>query len=413
LPYLEGFLNLSAYLHPAKDGVKGQKMTSLTMTGRAVWRAPEGRAALLAFGTAFVALALGVLARQAHWLPELGSPAAVIPAQEFADTVAFPESPNSYAPGLADVAGFEAQIAYWPPPAAPLAQTETVSPALEETSDESTRPEKPLDVASLPPSPEIPSFAPMKPLGSDLARYFSAYLAALEAVALQRLNVPADVSKAYGKLAAFDAKLLAEAFVAFSATQAAEAPSFAQSLESGGKNGLTAAAITPYTVSDMSGASEAMARVVAATDALTQLLRTQATRFLDLSRLMQSRSFSAAERGNRARPVRPRSLKDMIGQPGKIPAPGSAPAQSIAKALNLPLGKRILADAALVKLAAGEASMGSSAQSEGKEMARCLHWARLNLDQCLAAAHIPAEEAWCTGTHALADMANCWAVLAP
>lgn len=42
------------------------------------------------------------------------------------------------------------------------------------------------------------------------------------------------------------------------------------------------------------------------------------------------------------------------------------------------------------------------------ESTRCLRWARLNLNQCLAAAHFPSEVAWCTSRHALNDVRVCW-----
>jgi len=43
-----------------------------------------------------------------------------------------------------------------------------------------------------------------------------------------------------------------------------------------------------------------------------------------------------------------------------------------------------------------------------RALTSCLNWARLNLNQCLAAAHFPSEEAWCTGTHGAEDVRVCW-----
>jgi len=48
-----------------------------------------------------------------------------------------------------------------------------------------------------------------------------------------------------------------------------------------------------------------------------------------------------------------------------------------------------------------------------KETSRCMTWARLNLNQCVAAAHFPSEEAWCTGKHALDDVRKCMAIVLP
>jgi hypothetical protein len=47
------------------------------------------------------------------------------------------------------------------------------------------------------------------------------------------------------------------------------------------------------------------------------------------------------------------------------------------------------------------------------ETATCLNWARLNLNQCIAAAHFPSEEAWCAGTHAVEEVRTCWATALP
>ena len=43
----------------------------------------------------------------------------------------------------------------------------------------------------------------------------------------------------------------------------------------------------------------------------------------------------------------------------------------------------------------------------------CLNWARLNLNQCLSAAHFPSEEAWCASKHAVEEVRTCWARALP
>jgi len=56
---------------------------------------------------------------------------------------------------------------------------------------------------------------------------------------------------------------------------------------------------------------------------------------------------------------------------------------------------------------------GAPLSTADKETARCMTWARLNLNQCVAAAHFPSEEAWCTGKHALDDVRKCMATVLP
>lgn len=50
---------------------------------------------------------------------------------------------------------------------------------------------------------------------------------------------------------------------------------------------------------------------------------------------------------------------------------------------------------------------------EHPEALRCLHWARLNLDQCMVSSHTPSEEAWCAGVHGVEEVAGCWRFLLP
>ena len=42
--------------------------------------------------------------------------------------------------------------------------------------------------------------------------------------------------------------------------------------------------------------------------------------------------------------------------------------------------------------------------SKGK---RCINWAKLHLDQCLAATRAPYEEVYCFGRHGINDVAEC------
>ena len=80
-----------------------------------------------------------------------------------------------------------------------------------------------------------------------------------------------------------------------------------------------------------------------------------------------------------------------------------------------PTLNRIMTLAARVSIDAleGEHAAASDTLLTDRESAKCLHWAKLNLDQCLAAARLPSEEAYCAGKHGLGEVSSCWASLAP
>ena len=54
-------------------------------------------------------------------------------------------------------------------------------------------------------------------------------------------------------------------------------------------------------------------------------------------------------------------------------------------------------------------SMRATAQLlENEETTRCVRWAQLNLNQCMAATRNQAEEAYCTGRHGVNELSECW-----
>jgi hypothetical protein len=80
-----------------------------------------------------------------------------------------------------------------------------------------------------------------------------------------------------------------------------------------------------------------------------------------------------------------------------------------------PTLNRIMTLAARVSIDAveGEHANASETLMKDRESAKCLHWAKLNLDQCIAAARLPSEEAYCASKHGLAEVSGCWASMAP
>jgi hypothetical protein len=88
---------------------------------------------------------------------------------------------------------------------------------------------------------------------------------------------------------------------------------------------------------------------------------------------------------------------------------------SPARAYASPLMERVLAYGALHVIATSLETDVSTAEMApaDRRTTSCLNWAKLNLNQCVAAAHFPSEEAWCTATHAIEDVRACWANVLP
>lgn len=88
---------------------------------------------------------------------------------------------------------------------------------------------------------------------------------------------------------------------------------------------------------------------------------------------------------------------------------------SPAQAYASPLMERVLAYGARHIIATSletDISTADMAPAD-RRTTSCLNWSKLNLNQCVAAAHFPSEEAWCTATHAIEDVRACWAQVLP
>ena len=78
-----------------------------------------------------------------------------------------------------------------------------------------------------------------------------------------------------------------------------------------------------------------------------------------------------------------------------------------------PMTDRILNLAARMSIGAAEGSQRAASDKlvSNSQMKQCLSWARLNLNQCKAAAAKPSELAYCASEHALKERADCWSWL--
>jgi hypothetical protein len=76
--------------------------------------------------------------------------------------------------------------------------------------------------------------------------------------------------------------------------------------------------------------------------------------------------------------------------------------------------KRVLQLAASISTGPGPVDSATAMSlTQDKDMTQCLRWAKLNMAQCVAAAHFPSEHAYCTGKHAINEASNCWIKLLP
>jgi hypothetical protein len=102
---------------------------------------------------------------------------------------------------------------------------------------------------------------------------------------------------------------------------------------------------------------------------------------------------------------------------------GSAPSSAPLPDLALTVGEaalqpderrtsRILSVAALNAIHSGDMDVMDALLNE-PSVERCINWARLDLNQCVAAGHFKYEDAYCIAEHALTDVARCLTTARP
>ncbi|MCF8470540.1 MAG: hypothetical protein K9G30_07130 [Parvibaculum sp.] len=284
----------------------------------------------------------------------------------------------------------------------------------------SPRRREPVQVASIDPSAGVSALSSSsRPDLRALAGVYLDFGSTLASIEGNRLKTPGDVRKAIAALRISEPDDLAEGWYGSRAMIAAQDPVFAQGVRDDvrvhGKAAVLAAleADEDY-ILQISGVSSATAAVAVAIRNESEHLAALSARFIDTAYRFQKQKWGMTT--PMPAPGAPAGVKtaaaatqSVIGRARDILA--SLSPIGTAQAYSPRVMNRILTLAAYQVV---EGSMTSARDQDARTATgRCLNWARLNLDQCVAAAHFPSEEAWCTGKHALKDVGNCWAEALP
>ena len=271
-------------------------------------------------------------------------------------------------------------------------------------------------VASIDPAAGIAALRPSAPraaTGNELADYRAGIIWASN----NPLKTPRNVRKALQQLK-FDAPVpLAENWLDEQVGIAAHNKAFADGihaqLRSHSKNELLAliASDIGY-VFNIAGAGEAMSDVVSHVGTEDKAMAALSKRLHDSSYAMQRSKWGMIEPMKMETPVKAASAspeESSWSDRLKRLASDLSPVTP-ARAYSVSVMHNIMATAARKII---NPDQPVEAAAKGSETARCLNWARLNLAQCIAAAHFPSEEAYCTGKHAVEEVRQCWAAVLP
>ncbi|MBX3508557.1 MAG: hypothetical protein KF714_07210 [Parvibaculum sp.] len=278
----------------------------------------------------------------------------------------------------------------------------------------SPRQQAPVQVASVDPSAGIASLSG-RPQLQQLAGVYADFGSAVTAVSQSKLNTPSDVRRALAALRFSQPDALADGWYATHALIAANEKSFAQGIRDEVRIRGKAAVLEALRSDDnyilqVRGARNATEAVAAALRSENARLAALSARFKETSYAFQKQRWGMSE----PLPVATKtadasddsmSLTERAGALLAALAP-IKPAQAYAPSVM----NRVLTLAAYQVI---DGSMEAGASTARNPTGRCLNWARLNLDQCVAAARFPSEEAYCAGKHGVEEVRGCWAQALP
>ncbi len=263
-------------------------------------------------------------------------------------------------------------------------------------------------VASIDPRAGLGSLSSGVPI-SELAGVYLHYDDALSVAEASRLNTPKEVRRVLKSLRFSEPETMAEGWYAVRAMAAAQNAVFAQGVRDEvrvkGKDFVLASLNDTNYVLRLPGAGAAVTTVMASVSAENDRMMTLKQKFLDTAYKFQKQKWGmtapletvkAADAGDSSAS----SFKAALAELSPVTPAQAYSATVMTKILSQ--AARQIASAPMTQVAA-----------QNDETSSCLNWARLNLNQCIAAAHFPSEEAWCTGTHAIDEVRACWAAALP
>lgn len=273
----------------------------------------------------------------------------------------------------------------------------------------------PVQVASIDPSAGVSSLSSAPSL-HQLAGVYTEYGSALAAVDANGLKTPSDVRRALATLRFKEPDALADGWYVSHAMIAAQDPVFAQGVRdevrtSGKKVVMALLKSDDDYILQVAGVSSASAAVAVAIRNQNERMAGLSARLIDTAYQFQKQKWGMITPlpGMPAAETETASSESVIDRARAVLAAMSPVGTAHAYAPSVM--NRILTLAAYQVI---DGSMDvAQANQPRNPTGRCLNWARLNLDQCIAAARFPSEEAWCTGKHALEEVRTCWAEALP
>jgi hypothetical protein len=252
--------------------------------------------------------------------------------------------------------------------------------------------------------------------------------------------VPGDAQgmrEAHNRLASYDNRALAGAWVAYAAMVAADTPAFASEIEQRMKSRRSREAFleelesNPAMIRNIPGAEQAVKRIMTVATNDSARLREMGDAFIASAYDMQKEPWARRElalagmqRVNSA--LSYAAKRDWANYSGRESQRGkhgairptlashsswsdnwagvSAPLNPTARAGTV-ITKALIVGAHYTMDTATQSHLASFGTSKKSE--RCFSSAKMNLAQCIAATRTPYEEAFCLGQHALNDISSC------
>jgi len=245
----------------------------------------------------------------------------------------------------------------------------------------------------------------------DMAKVYFRFDKAINETETAKLNTPKDVRRALKMLRFKTPEMLADGWYAVRAMAAASDPTFSQGVRDEvrkyGKDHVLKSLNDSTYVMSLPGASSAMAAVMASGKAENERMIKLRKRLIATAYRFQKQKWGmitpipadTAVETAQTTPVS-ETVRQFLASLSPI-----TPAEAYSEGVM----SKILAQGAREAMSAPVVSVSGTKDATSS----CLNWARLNLNQCIAAAHFPSEEAWCVGTHAVEEVRTCWKAALP
>lgn len=244
----------------------------------------------------------------------------------------------------------------------------------------------------------------------QLAGVYLKYGDALVLAEKSKLGTPKEVRRVLKDLRFAEPENMAQGWYAVRAVTAAQTTAFAQGVREEvrrmGQDRVLRALDNPNYVLRLPGADAATTAVIASVAAENERMLSLRQRFLDTAQKFMRQKWGMSDPAAESAPVREAASRET--RPSFASRLAALSPIGEAQAYSPAIMTKILSHAARQVM-----SVSSIPVAQRDETSTCLNWARLNLNQCIAATHFPSEEAWCTGTHGIEEVRACWASVLP